>query len=122
MKSNSIGNLNITQADRFAILCALPLVTQIETGIPAQDIINAGSCESAENKLLNHAPSFSADEIRVISCAIDAAICVISGGEMADMFDVDADWMSDLSNHFFTLNRLNPIFKGFVDEIQRRSH
>lgn len=122
MNSNSLGNLDINQNDRSAILCALPLVAQIETGIPAQDIINAASRESAANKLLNHAPSFSADEIRIISCAIDAAICVISGDEMADMFDVDADWMSDLSNYFFTLNRLNPIFKGFVDEAQRKLH
>lgn len=122
MNSNSLGNLDINQNDRSAILCALPLVAQIETGIPAQGIINAASRESAADKLLNHAPSFSADEIRIISCAIDAAICVISGDEMADMFDVDADWMRDLSNYFFTLNRLNPIFKGFVDEAQRKLH
>lgn len=120
MKSNNLGNLNLSSADISAILCALPLVLQIETDPPAQNLINSALCESASRKLINHAPSFSADEIRIISCAIDAALCVISGDEMADMFDVDADWMSDLSRYFFTLNRLSPIYRGFVDEIQRR--
>ena len=120
MKSNNIGNLNLSSSDVSAILCAIPLILQIETGIPAQNLINSASCESASRKLHKHAPSFSADEIRIISCAIDAALCVISGDETADMFDVDADWMRDLSRHFFTLNRLNPIYKGLVDEIQRK--
>lgn len=122
MKSNNIGNLNLSQADTSAILCAIPLVMQIETDTPAQDLINAASGESAARKLLNRAPSFSADEIRVISCAISAGICVVSGSDMAEMFDVDADWKRDLSHHFFTLNRLGPIFSNFVDEIQRMSH
>ena len=122
MKNNSLGNLDFSQTDISAILCAIPLVSQFETDFPAQKLINAASSESAVRKLLNHAPTFTADEVRVISCAISAAMSVISGDDMADMFDVDTEWTQDLSRYFFTFTRLEPIFDGLVDEIQRRLH
>lgn len=122
MKNKIHSNIELNQSDTNAILCALPLVMAFETDSPAQRLLNTASCESATKKLLNHESSLSADEIRVVSCAISAAVCVISGDEMADMFDVDPEWKQELSHHFFTLNRLDPIFDSLVDEIQRRLH
>ena len=118
--NNNLGNLNLSASDISAILCALPLVTEIDANSPQQNLLNVRSCESAGRKISNHAANISAEEIRVISIAVSAAVCIISGNDIDWLPDIDAEWKSELSKHFFTLNRLDPIFQNFVDEIYNR--
>jgi hypothetical protein len=43
---------------------------------------------------------------------------LLSGNENKLIPPIDSDWKSELSRHFFTLNRLDPIFQKYVDQIQ----
>ena len=118
-KKRSLGNINFSFADVSAIVCVLPLVAQIETETPAQNLLNIANSNSAAEKLLNHKSALSANEIRVISIAISAALYIVSGNalEYGLDFDIDSEWKSEINKHFFTLNRLNPIFKNLVDDL-----
>lgn len=118
-KKRSLGNINFSFADVSAIVCVLPLVAQIETETPAQNLLNVANSNSAAEKLLNHKSALSANEIRVISIAISAALYIVSGNalEYGLDFDIDSEWKSEINKHFFALNRLNPIFQNLVDDL-----
>ena len=76
-KKRSLGNINFSSADVSAIVCVLPLVAQIETETPVQNLLNIANTNSAAEKLLNHKSALSANEIRVISIAISAALSLV---------------------------------------------
>lgn len=113
------GNINFSSSDISAIICVLPLVSQIEAETPAQNLFNIANSNSAAEKLFNHKSALSADEIRVISIAISAALYIVSGNthEYGPDFDIDSEWKSEINKYFFTLNRLNPIFQNLVDDL-----
>lgn len=117
-KGRSLGNLNLSDGDIEAIVSALPLVTLLEADTPAQNLLNEASSTSAATKLINHSSQITADEIRVISISITVALLLISGQTVPGLPEIDAEWMSELRRYFFVLNRLDPIFQAFLDDIR----
>lgn len=109
-------SFHLSDSDIEAILCALPLVLEIGADSPAQEALNTSCCTSAGEKLIAHSPNLSANEIRVISVAITAAVLLLSGKGAGFVPNIDSEWKAELSKHLFTLNRLDPIFQGFVDQ------
>lgn len=124
------ANLKLSFADAEAILCALPLLDQISADSPMQRMTNAVASRNAAEKLLSFVDQASvsktssgnqvrltAEDIRIIYCAVGFAIDVISGVDTGCVLILDSEWKSELSKHFFILNRLYPVFDGLVDQI-----
>ena len=114
------SNIKLSSGDVEAIICALPLVSNIEADTPEQTHLNITYCNIAAEKLLSRTFRFEADELRVIGVAIEFALEVISGNgkDIAYAAGVDAQWMSNLSRNFFTYNRLRPLFSSLLDLIE----
>lgn len=123
-KERSLGNIDFQDSDISAILCVLPLMLQIETGDNDRDFLYSEICNRVVQKLTNHKSSYlTANEIRIISTAVSAAIDFISGKnvEYGLYFKVDPEWSEEIRGHFFTLNRLNSIFLDYVN-LLNKSH
>lgn len=58
-------NINLSDSDIRAIVCALPLVTYVRTDLPEQAMRNELCCNSAAHKLLNRILLLHANEWRV---------------------------------------------------------
>ena len=112
---NSGHSLTLSNHEIDAIICALPLVVEIGADSAMQDEINAAFCASAAEKLLNRDSSLQDNEIRVVHSAISIAIDLLSGKCSEVFVDIDAKLKSDLSKHFFILNKLDAMFQGFFD-------
>lgn len=122
MKPKKIcNNIKLSPGDIDAIICALPLVANADAGSPEQTMQNQFFCETVVNKLLSKVSAYSADELRVISVAIDFALDVLSGhgNEFVSMADIDADWRQDLSQYLFAYNRLKVHFADLMLRIKR---
>lgn len=105
-------NINLSDSDIRAIVCALPLVTYVRTDSPEQAMRNELCCNSAAHKLLNRILPLHANEWRVIAASSGIALDVISGRDLSYLENtaIDAQWRSELSGYFFTYNRLHTIF------------
>lgn len=102
----------LTSSDQIAILCVLPLVSEIETNSEQQALRNTISSENASQKIIRHQTNFSPDELRVMFVAIDYALYLISNNAFNDELDIEPEWETEIRNHFFTLNRLYSIFEN----------
>lgn len=123
MKPKKIqNNIKLTATDIDAIICALPLVANIEAPTPEQTDWNRINCNIVTSKLLAGNPIFSADELRVISVAIAFALDVISGtGEIIIAeAGVDAEWKAKLSRHLFVYTRLDSLFGELTERIEQK--
>ena len=109
-KKPSHLKLNLTGSDIEAILCALPLVGIIGSDSEAQDAVNAALCESVAEKLSRHEIGMNANEVRVISAALQIAVLILTdpGADLAGA--IEEDFRRNLSIRFFTINRLNDRF------------
>lgn len=110
-------SINFTESDISAILCALPLVQQAYTTKPGQAEINFANCTSAASKLREHSPDLTQNEMRVIAGAVDIAVYIASGQDTIHEYDVDKEWLKEIHENFFTLNRLNSYFHKFFDPL-----
>lgn len=109
-------NINLSDSDIRAIVCALPLVTYARAGSPEQSMINELCCNSAAHKLLHHIQPLHANEWRVIAAAVGIALDVISGDDLSYLESpvIDAQWRSKLSSYFLTYNRLNSALESVL--------
>lgn len=109
---NTGKRISLSPDDVDAILCALPLVADADVDSPMQARLNRLSCNAAANKLTTGSSALSAEDLRVISVAIDFALDVISGtgNEFVSTSDIDAEWLADLSKYLFVYNRLRSVF------------
>jgi len=115
-RQKSIPGLSLSSSDAEAILCALPLITEIGAATPIQAALNAQSCTSAAKKLLSATPVFTSNELRVISASITASVLLLSGSVECGLDKVSSERKRELSKHFFTLNRLDPLFRNVIAE------
>lgn len=126
-----LGNINLNLSETEAILCALPLINQVTADSPAQDMRNSIALASASKKLLSMIENSSspaqkplkpdhltAEDIRIMFCAIGFALDILSGQDSGYMFQIDDEWRADLLKHLFVLNKLYPTFENFVDRIE----
>lgn len=117
MNPNNKLDLELRPSDVQAILSALALVANAETGDVFQDRANFLACKTAGEKLAHKKRDFTANEARVMYLAIGGALDVIEGRQ--DSFvspqDVDADWLAELKQNFFTYNRLFPHFSALFE-------
>ena len=109
------NSFHLSNSDISAILCALPLVLEVSSNSPLQDQLNASYCASAAEKLTNHSPNLTANETKVISLSISIAVLILSGQGSGFVPEIDSTWKAELSKYFFTYNRLDPIFQGFLE-------
>ncbi len=107
----------MTGQDVEAILCVLPLVPMIGANSDRQNVINAVLCESAAKKISAHQMNLEANEIRVISAALQAAVLILTDPDGSFSRLIDDDWKKDLSAHFFTINRLNTQFQNALQPL-----
>lgn len=108
--------LNLKESDISAILCALPLVQQAYTTTPNQAALNSANCMSVASKLHRHASDFTANEIRVIAAAVDIAVYIASGQDNDNEYDVDKEWLAEIQENYFILNRLNSYLHKFFNQ------
>lgn len=115
----NVGNIDLKNWDISAILCALPLITYLESDTPDQD---AMLCNIAAEKLLGMrsggSATFSFAENAVIADAIHAALEVVSGRWSEVALELDADWRRELTDHLFALNRLYPRYVDLMKAFQ----
>lgn len=119
MKPKKVKNkINFQAGDVSALLCALPLVSYPEAETPEQTELNTVCCETAAKKLAAGAHAYSANELRVMAIAIEFALDILkgTGNEFISVYEIDSEWKTDLSKHFFTYNRLKPGFDALMDE------
>lgn len=108
--------ISLSGSDVEAILCALPLVTELDTSTPHQAAVNAALCASASKKLSSGAIHLTPNEIRVVSVALNAAVLLLSG-QCPEFFDgIDKEWKSILSPYFFSLNKLDGAFQRILEQ------
>lgn len=111
-------NIQLQGSDIPALLCALPIVTYIETGDPLSDGAVATRCEIIANKLMSiydgGSVSLTFAESCMIADAVDTALEVVSGRWPELAQEIGADWKQELSGYFFSLNRLHPYYKELL--------
>ena len=99
---------SLTEADIKAITYALSILPSIN--IEQSDVqaeINYQLCISAGTKLIKHEDNFSANELRIIYCSLQAAQ-LINSGEL----NVDTSVKKECANYLFTINKLLSVFES----------
>lgn len=101
---------SFTEADIKAITYALSILPSmnIEQN-DAQAEINYQLCISAGTKLIKHKNNFSANEVRIIYCSLQAVQLINSG-----KLNADADVKKECANYFFTINKLLSDFESLL--------
>jgi len=126
----NLGNITLGFSDLEAIICALPLAQQIPADSPDQQLQNDLALQITAEKLLDFLDSsvssrknspcqirLTPNDHRVIYCAITAALAVLSGKDIGCDFQIDNEHRTELSKHYFSLNRLSPSFEALVDQL-----
>lgn len=116
MKQNKKSDLELRPGDIHAILSALPLVANAETGDIILDRVNLLACQTAAEKLTRRKQDFTANETKVVYLAIGGALDVIEGKQdsFVSSCEVDAEWLAELKQNFFIYNRLFPLFAALL--------
>ena len=112
-----ITELTISEAERRAILLALPLADEVIIPNPVNASIVSMSVESATTKLQSNKFRFSNAEIRAITIAVSSAVMICTG-QASGFFDSEATiskWRDKLVPHYFVLNKLQPVLQHYVD-------
>lgn len=104
-------NISLSKQDVDAILCALPLISYLETDTPAQKEINIALATTATEKLIAHNANFVPNEIRVIYTAV---ACAANLEEFFPGNEIEPEWKAELRKHFFVLNRLYNLTKDYL--------
>lgn len=115
MKRKPLEELNLNETDIDAILSSLSLAASYPSCSSAQDDLNYSFCESAFAKISSRSPHLEPNEIRMISVGLTIALNYLSG-QMPDLpFEIPEEDISELRRCFFSINRLEPIFRGYLE-------
>lgn len=106
------ANIQLTESDAQALVIALELLPTIDMDIPVvQQSINNALCDTCIEKIINVEPTFSANEIRIIYCALAVMEEVIQGKH-----NVPKKEQQLYSQYIFNINKLLPIFDDLLPE------
>lgn len=107
-----IKNIQLEESDAQALILALHLLPTLDMGCSdVQQSINDTICETCIRKISNGDTLFSANEIRILYCAIAAMDEVIR-----DKYDIPADEQKQYCQYVFNVNKLLPIFESLLPE------
>lgn len=103
-------NYELNSSDVETILLGLSVLPMLDFDLSnAQQAINDSLCKSCFNKLTNGESDFNINEIRIISCALDAMDEIIR-----DEFDIEPEIAMECKKHLFTINKLMPVFENML--------
>lgn len=103
---------SLTESDINTICFALCLLPELEFDLDfAQQSINDTLCKSCIHKIESGDENFSANEFRIIYCALSALDEVIRGE-----WDFDPDVISKCQQYMFNVNKLLPKFEEILPE------
>lgn len=104
--------LALTESDANTIYFALSILPELNYGLSdAQQSINDSLCETCIDKINAQESNFSANEIRIIYCALGALNEVIRGE-----FEIDRDLISMCHQYMFNVNKLLPKFENMLPD------
>lgn len=100
----------LNNSDVDVITLALLIVPHLKTSTDEQAEVNCTLAASVAEKLHLHKSDFSANEIRIMSVAIDAC-CLAARNSKTDLIsDIDDSYRKKLSRCIFELDRLSIAF------------
>ena len=111
---NTPSGISISGDDIVAILSAFKLVDLFPIDTEEQAAFNRICCKSASAKLLSHEQVFSANELRMLSAAVNCAYQYLSG-HLPEL-QVSPKLRADLIPHLFTYNRLSEYFERLIEQ------
>lgn len=110
-----ILDFDLSWIDAQAIMASLPVIFAPEFHTPPQQASrNESLAESVTRKLSTADPKFSTNEVRVMLTSVVAAQQFLTGKLHLTL---DADLKSELTRHFFTINKLAPGFSSALDTL-----
>lgn len=108
-KNKKSQSLSLSTDDVIAVLNALEMIDAFPVDTIEQKRLNAMCRDSAEVKLMSKSKRFSANEVRIISCALDGALLYLSGSYPE--VTIDPELHKDIAKNLFVYNRLAPYFR-----------
>lgn len=104
--------MSLSDSDIVAILYALETIDAFPCETPEQKLVNILCRDAAAAKLESKERRFSANEIRIISCAIDGVILYLSG--QYPEVTLDPELHNIVSKNLFVYNKLSPYYRDLM--------
>lgn len=105
-------SLTLTESDINTIYFALNILPELDYDLSyTQQSINDSLCKTCIDKINAQKSDFSANEIRIIYCALGALNEVIRGE-----WDIDSDLISTCRQYMFNVNKLLPKFEEILPD------
>lgn len=115
---SAIIELQITDAERKALMLALPLARNLVSTTPGNNQIFTIAAATSLKKLESHNFCFTFTEIRTMAVVLSIAV-IICRGEKTNFLSPDtpeSQWRALLLPHLLPLTRLESILGEFVSE------
>ena len=112
----SIIELQITDAEREALMLSLPLARNLVSTTPNNNMIFTIVAAAALNKLESRTLRFTFAEVRTMAVVLSIAV-IICRGEKTEFLDPNtqvSQWRTLLLPHFLPLCRLESVLEEFV--------
>ena len=113
----AIIELQITDAEREALMLALPLVRNLVSTTPGNKVFTIAAA-TALNKLESKSLRFTFTEVRTMAIVLSIAV-IICRGEKTDYLSPDtpvSQWRTLLLPHLLPLSRLESALGEFVSD------
>lgn len=118
MKSKKQNPFGLTDFEIEAIICALSTIDYFPCESSQQMDVNLRCRDFAKHKLSSRFSSYTPNEIRIISCAIDGAILYLAG--QYPEVKLDAALEKEIMKNLFVYNRLSPHFQERMNRERRK--